>query len=194
MLAVCSGPCWVGSSGVLTPRHGPLASLETAPEPVAPLWAERLAGFCPGYWLSSSGHCQPLGPECLSFSFLCGGLGNKTHLTARTSDAQMCSPQHRHHTEDHQLGPAPATTARFTQRNSTPRPLQDRLNALRLKTDTLMQPRQADPEQGQAQCTGCPGVTPAAFLRPATVQVPQSEKAVSRGGCHASEFRQAPPF
>ena len=35
VLALCSAPCWVGSSGVLTPRHGPLASLETAPEPVA---------------------------------------------------------------------------------------------------------------------------------------------------------------
>ena len=57
--------------------------------------------------------------------------------------------------------PPPPGSLRET---STPRPLQDRLNALRLKTDTLMQPRQADSEQGQAQCTGCPGVMPAAFL------------------------------
>lgn len=125
-------PCRGGCAGVV---FGPLLGRiqwgpDTTPWPPGlpgdcprasgPLWAERLAGFCPGYWLSSSGHCQPLGPECLSFSFLCGGLGNKTHPTARTSDAQMCSPQHRHHTEDHQLGPAPATTARLTQRNEHP--------------------------------------------------------------------------
>lgn len=36
VLVACSAPCWVGSRGVLTPGRGPLASLETAPEPVAP--------------------------------------------------------------------------------------------------------------------------------------------------------------
>lgn len=73
---------------------------------------------------------------------------------ARTSDAQMCSPQHRHHT-GLSAGTHPPHSLRET---SIPKPLQDRLNAPKLKADTLMRPHQADPERGQARCTGCAGV------------------------------------